>query len=227
MQSDSVPEDVVFEAGLSDIVEILSHRKGSTGWEMKYVMEEWEENGKKKETIDWGQVENLFEDCQGPVDEGKESINLVVDYCKKARCPRSLQVIVAKLAGQELNNLFPTIVKNTEKGKQMKQPVQPTTIKCNHSSVVFDCHQYVEVDNSFYFKTGNKWNGLACRGCGTVFGTGEGQYKPTRNQSCYVCQYYQLDKTNCKEMFCVKCFQKKSLEGESKRSTCSKRKETA
>jgi hypothetical protein len=118
-------------------------------------------------------------------------------------------------------------VKNTEKGKQTQQPVQPTTIQCNHSTGVFDSHQYVEVDNPFYFKTGNKWNGLTCRGCGTAFGTGEGQYKPTRSQLCYVCQYYHLDKTNCKEMFCGKCFHNKSLEGESKRSIHSKRKETA
>ena len=220
MWSKSVPKDVVFEAGDADIVEITNHRKGSGGWELKYIMEEWLGPNNIKKIEDWAELETLFADCQIPVEEGKESENLVVTYCKVTNCAKDLKKKVAKLAGQSVENLFSSVSKkNKSINKEIQQspapPLpQPTMIYCNHSSGVFNCGAYVMEGNSFYFQVGRKWHGLPCKGCGTVIGTCAGQFKPTMSQPCYVCEYYKLDKTDCKEILCLKCYRTKSLEGE-------------
>lgn len=152
-----------------------------------------------------------YADCQEPVEMGLEDENLILKYAKNLKpneTNRKFWKEVAKLAGKPEEKLFPNAVKqvaNSKKHSSASILEQCIACKVNHN----DYTNYKMEESDYYFQSDKrKWFGLKCRGteCGKTIGVLKGNFRPTSSTPVYVCREFALDKTDCRQMVCSKCY---------------------
>lgn len=203
---DSAPE------GEHDITEIQSHKfyaKEGQWWltvKFESISKEYED------ALDQVELGGLYADCETAVDGINETENFVVTYAKNltpTATNKKFWTEVANLAGKKVEELFPQIKSSPKKTTTCGSVVFAAHEKCSRDHT--DYTNYKLIDEDFHFRTTkSKWYGKTCRveSCSTVFGTGQGQQKPSPGNPVYVCEQYVLDKTDCAQMLCGACYAK-------------------
>ena len=177
-------------------------KKGRSGYQFLYQMEKTleEEDGTRKTIIGWGDLKDIFADCQFAVDSNVEQSNFLIDYVKKLgdEAPNEMMEQLARLSKMhDISTMFPVYGKSSD-----EEVMAPCS--ANHDKLCTTIYLAVEIP--YYFRQGYKWHGSSCRQCKKPIGVSPGEIKPSFKFPVYVCEVYSKDKSNCQEMVCNTCF---------------------
>ena len=109
--------------------------------------------------------------------------------------------------GQELlAELFPVVKEPDTPGVQRQDHVETETLCCSKERHDLRSETvYKPIRDASYFYKGKRWDTLSCRHCRQTF---VGDKKPTDRNPVYVCNEYELRKTDCKQdgAVCYACY---------------------
>lgn len=190
-------------------MEILKHRKKRGGGFELYIKYEGttlDKNGNHVTQKDWGDLCDIWNDCQSFVDDGEEEYNFVIKYLAIKSEKGGIDELIeetSKLANQDVTKYFPSIIGEKKEDDEDDQDI----LECTANHEDYTAGVYTPIDQVYYFKHNQKWHGLQCILCkNVVFGNLEGQVRPTVKKPVHVCEVYNREKCNCQKMICDECF---------------------
>lgn len=198
---DKAPEDE------HDITEIRSHKHYTgkhKGWWLTVLLESV--SGEYESDVNEVPLTTTYTDCQVPVDQGYEEVNLVLKYAKNLKVSptnKKFCEAVAGLVGEPLEALFTQFRTENEINPIAATPPHK---KCGLDHKDYNDLTYKAEESDYYFREKAKWHGLTCKACNKTIGT---DIKPKANNPVYICAHFALDKTDCKEIVCGSCFGEK------------------
>lgn len=189
-----------------DITEIRSHKYYTgegKGWWLTVLMESI--SGEYESNEIQVPLTVTYQDCQEPVDEGHEDVNLVLKYAQNLKVSptnKKFCEAVAGLVGQPLEDLFTQFRTEEEIHPMTTTPYK----KCGLDHKDYSDLTYKAEESDYYFREKAKWYGLTCKACNKTIGT---DIRPNPKHPVYICAHFALDKTNCREIVCGACFGEK------------------
>ncbi|NIO86503.1 MAG: hypothetical protein GTN68_38740, partial [Candidatus Aminicenantes bacterium] len=182
-----------------------------------FVVEiKWEDTNNIQESYEeWALVDDVYKDCQVPVDSKDEEENLLLKYARLQDDPKpGFLFAVSKAAGKDAKALFPNKPnsqtapwsKKSCASKQNKWEAKVESLaKCPIDHTIFDSTHYVGGMPGWYMKKeGEKHYELCCNEC-------KGYIRDLKKQQHWICCTENKGKCypNCLNAFCDKCFKKK------------------
>lgn len=206
------------------ITEILDHKVKTNG--VAEVKIQWEDADEKYEPYsDWNLIGPVYEDCQAPVEEGDEDVNLLLMYAKVQKEPKpGFLFAVSKVAGKEAKTLFPNKPEEqtapwTKKkcaSKENKwQTDQNYFDKCPFDHTIFKINHYAQGNRGWHMKEGEKHYELCCNACNILI-------RNQKKKDHYICTTENAGKCNpnCLNAFCDKCWKMKIQGSKSPHRKC-------